>query len=123
LAEIGAEGIPQILVLNKADRLEPAAADAAALRQRLLGHGEHEAIRAVAISARTGEGIDRLLAIVDEVLPLDLLVRAHFDLSAGDGATLAMLHEFGRVLEVRYEGERVSVDAEIPESIERRLKG
>ncbi|HXA52627.1 MAG TPA: GTPase HflX, partial [Candidatus Acidoferrum sp.] len=47
LAEIGAEGIPQILVLNKADRLEPAAADAAALRQRLLGHGEHEAIRAV----------------------------------------------------------------------------
>jgi GTP-binding protein HflX len=123
LAEIGAEGIPQILVLNKADRLEPGAADAAALRQRLLGHGEHEAIRAVAISALTGEGIDRLLATVDEVLPLDLLVRAHFDLSAGDGATLAMLHEFGRVLEVRYEGDRVSVEAEIPESIERRLKG
>lgn len=123
LAEIGAEGIAQILVLNKADRLDPAAADAAALRQRLLGHGEHEGIRAVAISALTGEGIDRLLAIVDEVLPLDLLVRAHFDLSAGDGATLAMLHEFGRVIEVRYDGDRVSVDAEIPESIERRLKG
>jgi GTPase len=122
LAEIGAEGIPQILVLNKADRLEPGAADAAVLRERLLGHGEHEAIRAVAISALTGEGIEHLLATVDEVLPLDLVVRAHFDLSAGDGATLAMLHEFGRVLEVRYEGDRVLVDAEIPESIERRFK-
>jgi len=122
LAEIGAGGIPQILVLNKADRLEPGAADAAVLRERLLGHGEHEAIRAVAISALTGEGIEHLLATVDEVLPLDLVVRAHFDLSAGDGATLAMLHEFGRVLEVRYEGDRVLVDAEIPESIERRFK-
>lgn len=122
LAEIGAAEIPQLLILNKTDLLDPAAADAAALRQRLLGHGEHEAIRAIAVSARTGEGIDRLMTAIDEVLPLDTLVRAHLQLSAGDGATLAMLHEFGRVLDLRYHEDRVEVDAEIPESLERRLE-
>jgi GTP-binding protein HflX len=123
LEEIGAAGIPQILILNKVDLLKPDAADAATLRQRLLGHGEHQAIRAVALSARTGEGIDRLLAAIDEALPLDRLVRTRVELSAGDGATLAMLHEFGRVIEVKYDGDRMVVDAEIPQSLERRIAG
>jgi GTP-binding protein HflX len=123
LAEIGAEGIPQILILNKADRLDPDAADATALRQRLLGQsGDHQEIRAVAVSALTGQGVDRLLAVIDEVLPLDLVVRTTVRVSAGDGATLALLHEFGRVLELKYVGDQVEVDAEIPESLERRLK-
>ena len=123
LDEIGAADIPQILILNKVDRLDAHAADAAALRQRLLGHGgEHEAIRAVALSATTGEGLDRLLAVIDEVLPLDRIVRTHLDLSAGDGATLALLHEFGRVMDARYEGDRVQLEVEIPESLERRLR-
>jgi GTP-binding protein HflX len=123
LEEIGAAAIPQILILNKVDLLEPHAADAAALRQRLLGHGEHDAIRAVALSAQTGEGIDRLLAAIDEALPLDRLVRTRIELSAGDGATLAMLHEFGRVLDLQYEGDRVSLEVEIPESLKQRLSG
>ena len=48
--------------------------------------------------------------------------RTRLDLSAGDGATLAMLHEFGRVLSTRYENNRVVVEAEVPESLERRLR-
>ena len=123
LEEIGAAGIPQILILNKVDRLEPAAANAAALRQRLLGHGEHDAIRAVALSASTGEGVDRLLSAIDEALPLDRIVRTRLELSSGDGATLAMLHEFGRVLDLHYDGDRVAVEVEIPESLSRRLAG
>jgi GTP-binding protein HflX len=123
LAEIGAADIPQVLILNKIDRLEPEAADVAALRQRLLGHsGEHAGIRAVAVSALTGQGIDQLLATIDEVLPLDPIVRTTLEISAGDGATLALLHEFGRVLDLRYEGDRVEVEVEIPESLQRRLK-
>ena len=55
LHEIGAEGIPQVLVLNKIDRgeihLEPSRLEA----------------RSVAISALTGEGIDGLMKAVDEV--------------------------------------------------------
>jgi len=123
LAEIGAAEVPQILVLNKTDRLGPDAVDAAALQSRLLGQAgsSHVELRAVAISALTGSGIERLLATIDEVLPLDPIVRATLDLEAGDGATLALLHEFGRVLETRYSSDRVSVDAEIPESLQRRL--
>jgi GTP-binding protein HflX len=126
LAEIGAAEIPQILILNKVDRLEPEAADPAALQRRLLGDTDGPAgglqTRAVTVSALTGEGIDRLLAVIDDVLPLDPVIRATLELSAGDGATLAMLHEFGKVLATRYEGDRVEVDAEIPESLDRRLK-
>ena len=124
LAEIGAAEIPQILVLNKIDLLDATGEnDPGALARRLLaGAGGHKDMRAVAISAATGAGIDALLSAIDEALPLDLLVRTHLDLDAGDGATLAMLHEFGRVIETRYAGDRVFVVAEVPESIERRLK-
>jgi len=123
LTEIGAASVPQILVLNKVDRLDPGAQDEGAQRRRLLGEtGEHHSqVRAVTISALTGAGIDHLLATIDEVLPLDPIVRTTLDLDAGDGATLAMLHQFGRVRETRYEGHRAVVDAEIPESLARRL--
>ena len=122
LDEIGAAKIPQIVILNKVDRLDPDQSDAGVLRQRLLGHGgEHESIRTVAVSALTGQGIDRLLSTIDEVLPMDPVVRTEIAIDAGDGATLAMLHEFGRVFEVRYEEGRAIVDAEVPESLRRRL--
>jgi GTP-binding protein HflX len=122
LAEIGAAQVPQILVLNKVDRLDSAEADAGTLQRRLLGGaGGHAEMRAVAISSTTGVGVPELLAAIDEVLPMDQLVRTRLDLSAGDGATLAMIHEFGRVLSAQYEGDRVVVEAEVPESLERRI--
>jgi GTP-binding protein HflX len=75
----------------------------------------------VAISALTGEGTDRLLQAIDEVLPLDPIVRTTLHLPPGDGATLAMLHEFGRVLSTSYDEEGWEIEAEIPQSLERRL--
>jgi GTPase len=121
LAEIGAAEIPQILVMNKIDRLPEGDADSGAVKRRLLGGGGHPDPRAVAVSALTGAGIDLLLAAIDEALPLDPLVRATYRIPAGDGATLALLHEFGRVIETRYEGSRCHVEAEVPESLHRRL--
>jgi GTP-binding protein HflX len=123
LAEIDAAQIPQILVMNKVDRaLDGAAADTEAIKRRLLsGSSGHGDARAVAISALTGEGMDRLLQTIDEVLPLDPIVRATFHLPAGDGATVAMLNEFGRVLSTNYSGEECEIEAEIPESLARRL--
>ena len=124
LAEIGAAGIPQILVMNKVD-LTPdciGAGPDTALTRRLLSDAEgHLAARAVAISALTGAGIDRLLAALDDALPLDPIVRATLRLPAADGATLALLHQFGRVLSTRYSGEVCEVEAEIPQSLDRRL--
>ncbi|SPF56048.1 putative GTPase [Candidatus Sulfopaludibacter sp. SbA4] len=124
LAEIGAAAIPQILVINKMDRLPAGEADAETVKRRLLSEsGGHADTRAVTISALTGDGVDRLLAAIDEVLPLDPLVRARFRLPAGDGAAIALLHEFGRVLDTQFSGEVCEIEAEIPESLSRRLKG
>lgn len=117
LAEIGAAEIPQILVLNKIDRAAPGR-----LLSEAGGRPDMRDLRAVAISALTGEGTDQLLAAIDEVLPLDPIVRKTFRLAAGDGATLALLHEFGRVLQTRYLGEDCEVEADVPESLQRRLE-
>jgi GTP-binding protein HflX len=123
LAEIGAGQVPQILVLNKMDRLPPEEADTGTLARRLMGEaGGHKELRAGPISALTGAGLEALQAAIDEVLPLDPVVRTTLDLDAGDGATLAMLHEFGRVLSTRYDENRVVVEADVPESLERRLR-
>jgi GTP-binding protein HflX len=123
LAEIGAAAVPQIVVMNKVDRLPSGAGDTAAIRSRLLSESvRHPDTRAVGISALSGAGIDHLLEAIDEALPLDPIVRSTFRLPVADGATLAMLHQFGRVLEVRYEGEYCDVDAEVPESVARRLR-
>jgi GTP-binding protein HflX len=120
LAEIGAAEIPQILVLNKIDRAAPGP-----LLSQAGGRPDMRDTpdtRAVAVSALTGEGTDQLLAAIDEVLPLDPIVRKTFRLPAGDGATLALLHEFGRVLGTRYLGEDCEVEADVPESLRRRLE-
>jgi GTP-binding protein HflX len=121
LAEIGAAEIPQILVMNKVDRLPASESAADALAHRLLGGGRHAA-RAAAVSAMTGVGINSLLRVIDEMLPLDPLVTVALRIPASDGATLALLHEFGRVLSARYDGPLCEVEAEIPESLKRRLK-
>jgi GTP-binding protein HflX len=123
LGEIDAAHIPQILVMNKADLIPGGPSeDAEAIKRRMMsGAPGHPEPRAVAISALTGEGIDRLLAAIDDILPLDPIVHTTLRLPAGDGATLAMLHQFGKVLATRYHEETCEVEAEIPQSLERRL--
>jgi GTP-binding protein HflX len=123
LAEIGAGNIPQLLVLNKIDRLDnlsDAGFDAAAWGRR-MGNEDCGGLRAVGISAVTGIGVDRLLAAIDEVLPFDPILRSVYRFPAADGATLALLHACGKVLEVRYEGSECLADVEAPESLGRRL--
>ncbi len=119
LTEIGAAEIPQILVLNKIDRLLAEEGNVELAKQRLMA--DQAAARTVAVSALTGEGTNELLAAIDEILPLDRIVRAKFHLPAGGGATLAMLHEFGRVIETKYTEDGCDVVAEVPESLQRRL--
>jgi GTP-binding protein HflX len=108
--------------MNKLDRLSQTEGDLDALRQRLLGAEErHAGMSAVGVSALTGAGVDRLLRRIDELLPIDPIVHTTLHLPAGDGASLALLHEFGRVLATRYQGEFCEVEAEIPESLQRRF--
>jgi 50S ribosomal subunit-associated GTPase HflX len=120
LAEIGAEEIPQILVLNKIDRL--ADRDFESLGRRLVGEvrEHHSATRAVPVSAISGDGLPQLITAIDELLPFDPLIRTHLTFPLAEaGARLALLHELGRVLETRYEEDSCIVEAEIPESARR----
>jgi GTP-binding protein HflX len=88
LEQIGAASVPEILVFNKSDRTPEAARLAAA---------EPDAL---ALSAATGDGVDRLLsAIADRTraasVVLDLLV------PFGRGDVMAEAHRAGSVLEER----------------------
>ena len=122
LAEIGAAQIPQVLVLNKMDRLPGGERGLASARRRLLADASGEPPAVAEVSALTGFGIDGLRKVIDQVLPLDPVVRTSFKLRSDDGASLALLHEFGKVLETRYEDEYCQVEAEVPESLRRRLQ-
>ena len=122
LAEIGAAHTPQLLVLNKIDLAPSGETDIEIIRRRLLGASECQSdARAVGVSALTGLGVDHLLRAIDEVLPFDPMVRATFRIDASDGATIHLLHEFGRVLETRYEGDVCVVEADVAQSIRERL--
>ncbi|MDQ6759268.1 MAG: GTPase HflX [Acidobacteriota bacterium] len=122
LSEIGAGATRQILVLNKADLLPPGE-ETMQLAQRVLGetHVPGET-RPLAVSARTGEGLDALTSLMDEMLGLDPVERATFRFPAGEGAVLNTLHEQARVLETRYAGELCEVEADAPESVRKRLE-
>jgi GTP-binding protein HflX len=78
-------------VLNKADLL----GGVAAVEER----------GGIAVSAMTGEGLDRLLAAIDARLAAKLLVM-DVEIPVADGARLAWLYRHGEVL-AREDGERV----------------
>ena len=120
LAEIGAAETLQILVLNKADLIDDAA-DANTLARRILGDPEHQPAGAVAISARTGEGFDRLLAKIDDTLALDPVSPCVFRFPVGEGGPLSLLHQYARVTSTEYKDDICEVSADTPESIRRRL--
>jgi len=98
LEEIGCNDKQIIHAFNKADILP----DPMVL-QPLLS----ECQPAVLISAKTGEGVDKLKELILELLPDPLLTRS-FTLGAAEGAILSRLHEIGVVSDVRYDEDGVS---------------
>jgi len=94
LAELGidAERDERVVeVLNKVDRLD-ATRRAALMMRAALADG-----RAVAVSARTGLGMEELLALLDQRLDGGRRV-VELDVDLADGRTLAWLYEHGQVL-------------------------
>ena len=124
LAEIGADQTRQILVLNKMDQIGEPPEGAGSLAQRILGEVRESArSEALPVSARTGEGFEALLGAIDNALPLDPVSLAAFRIPAGEGAVLHLLHERAKVLATRYRGDTCEIEAEVPESVKRRLSG
>jgi len=122
LSEIGADQTRQILVLNKMDLLEASGEASDSLPQRILGEVRAPAgWQALAVSARSGVGFNELLAAIDRDLPLDPISHAKFRLPASEGSLIHLLHERARVVASRYEGDCCEIEAEVPESVKRRL--
>ncbi|MET4782002.1 GTPase HflX [Glaciihabitans sp. UYNi722] len=99
IGEVEARHIPEIVVFNKSDLVD---AD-----QRLVLRGLEP--NAIFVSARTGEGVEELLAAIAAALPvpsieLDLLIPYE------RGDLISSIHEHGRILATSYEeaGTRIS---------------
>jgi GTP-binding protein HflX len=120
LSEIGAEATPQILALNKADLLASPSESPDSIVRRLTG--EAGGIPGVSISAATGEGIERLLALIDSHLPDDPIRRARFHFPPHSIGKAHILHEYGQVVKEEFSESGCDVTAEVPESVRLRLK-
>jgi len=102
ISEVDGRDIPEVVVFNKSDLVDDG--------QRLVLQGLEPS--AVFVSARTGEGVDELLARLAGLLPepeveLDLLVP--YD----RGDVVSHLHESGRVLTTDYDEEGTRVHARV----------
>jgi GTP-binding protein HflX len=133
LGEIGASATPQILVLNKADLILKKAdtlpaeehadlSQAQFLGARLLADaGQNPLTPAVTVSGLTGEGLASLFDAIDHVVPFDAVETVRFRIPLRDGASIALLHERGRVRTEDYDGNLCEMEVEAPESLRRRL--
>jgi GTP-binding protein HflX len=111
LKELGVADRPRLHVLNKIDRLAPE--EAAAV------NGNHNSTR---VSGLTGEGLEALLSRIDQAMPVDPLLHLHFTLPLSDGRAIALVHALGRVLNSEVQDSGMAIEAEIPESVARRLR-
>jgi GTP-binding protein HflX len=117
LGELEALAKPRIEVLNKIDLLDEPAREALAHRLE----AEPEAER-VLLSARSGEGIDGLLASIDQALRSDPVIDAELRVPQHEGAVLAAI-ESGMVIHSRsYEGNLVHLAVSGPASLLGRLR-
>jgi len=114
LGELDSLAKPRIEVLNKIDRLDEH--ERAGLLSRNAITGE------VAVSARTGEGMDALLAAIDRALHTDPIIEAELRVPQQEGAVLAAI-DAGMVVHSRaYEGNLVRLNVSGPASLLGRLR-
>jgi len=117
LQELGVADRPKLRVLNKMDLLAP--------QQRASLEGTATRVREngpVLVSAMTGQAMDDLLGRIDAELPVDPMVSLSLRLPLAEGRTLALIHALGRVLHSAVEDSHMTMDAEVPASIARRLR-
>src|SRR5258708_5135886 len=117
LQELGVADRPKLSVLNKVDLLAPEQRETLVRSLSRLGE-----TGPVLVSAMTGQGIDDLLRHIDAALPLDAVVTLSLRLPLAEGRTLALIHALGRVLHSAVEDSHMTMDAEVPVSIARRLR-
>jgi GTP-binding protein HflX len=103
LLELDVAGIPQVLALNKVDRLP----------QDTILELETVAEHSVPISAMTGQGLDQLKMRVETML-YESLVAVQVVLPHSSGGLLANFHERGSVAKVQHRTEGIYVKGFLP---------
>ncbi|WP_199037792.1 GTPase HflX [Glycomyces salinus] len=111
LAEVGAEDIPELLVVNKLDAVEP---------DRLL-QLRSDWPDAVFASARGGEGIDKLRDAIERALPRpDVTLRVCVPYVRGD--LVSKIRERGEVLSTEHRSEGTVMSARVDEALAGELR-
>jgi len=110
LAEIGAQNVPELVVINKIDDADPVSLKALQLRER----------GSVLASAKTGEGLDELRAAIEAALPDRDAVRVTVPYSRGD--LVARAHAAGEVTRTEHGPDGTLLEAKVPPELAAELQ-
>ncbi|WP_175411526.1 GTPase HflX [Streptomyces sp. TRM64462] len=106
IRDVGATNVPEIVVINKADAADPL------VLQQMLRVEKHS----IAVSARTGEGIAELLAMIDAELP-----RPEVEIEAlvpyTQGGLVSRVHAEGEVVSEEHTPEGTLLKARVHEEL------
>jgi GTPase len=111
IKELNAFGKQTLIVFNKIDNLA---------NRELIDTYLRRFPGSVAISARSGEGVNKLVQALQDALSAWRL-RSHFKIPASKSALIAEIHRVGHVLELKYEGNDASIIAHVPPELGQKL--
>src|SRR5262249_28435262 len=113
IRELGCEDKPMIYVLNKIDLIEDGHLMLQSFRNRL---GD-----AVAISAKTGEGLAELTQLIVRLLA-EFWERLRLSVPAEEQTLISMLHDSGKIYQKTYVDDRVEMDVEVPRQLAEKIR-
>jgi GTP-binding protein HflX len=102
-ADVGALDVPELVVINKADAVEP----------DVLLHLTHSEPNACVVSARTGQGLDALRDRIGDLVPrpdIAVTLLVPFD----HGEVVSRIHQHGEVDSVSHTAEGTHLQARLP---------
>src|SRR5689334_6434660 len=111
IKELNAFGKQTVIVFNKIDQLG---------NRELIDTYLRRFPGSVAISARTGENVNKLVHALQDALSAWRL-RSHFRIPASESALIAEIHRVGHVLELKYEGNDAIIVAHVPPELSQKL--
>ena len=111
LRELESNNKPRLHVMNKTDLLSEIK------RESLI-----DTDSVIHVSAQKGDGLDRLLARIDQMIEQDPVSRARLRVPQSEGKALATIDAKAIVLEREYRDGNVELEVDAPESLLRQLK-
>jgi GTPase len=122
IKELNAFGKQTVIVFNKIDNLHPPSQGYGEARNRdIIETYLRRFPGSVAISARTGEGVNKLVQALQDTLS-SWRLRSRFKIPASESALIAEIHRVGHVLELKYEGDGALIVAHVPPELAQKLE-